>query len=205
MEEKNELRSKLHIPTDAKVLTYLGSIGGWYMMNEMFNFFRHLIQKDPSYHMLILTKDAPEEVLRAAREVDVSLKNLTVTYAARSQLPVFLSLSHSSIFFIRNTYSKMASSPTKHAELMGMGIPVICNDIGDTGNIIRQTGTGMLVDNFDDQSLDNAVSQVSNLESIFPEQIRKSALDLFDLRNGSKIYLSIYNRILKKPEQQEVS
>ena len=88
---------------------------------------------------------------------------------------------------------------------MGMGIPVICNDIGDTGNIIRQTGTGMLVDNFDDQSLDNAVSQVSNLESIFPEQIRKSALDLFDLRNGSKIYLSIYNRILKKPEQQEVS
>jgi hypothetical protein len=31
---------------------------------------------------------------------------------------------------------------------MGMGIPVICNDIGDTGNIVTGTKTGLVVKDF---------------------------------------------------------
>ena len=42
-------------------------------------------------------------------------------------------------------------------ELMGMGIPVICNDIGDTGKIVQQTGTGVLLDAFGENDFGKAI------------------------------------------------
>jgi len=41
-------------------------------------------------------------------------------------------LSNASLFFIKPVWSKKASSPTKLAELMGLGIPVFSNSgVGD--------------------------------------------------------------------------
>ena len=80
-----------------------------------------------------------------AAEIGIPGDRILITYSDRKRLPTFIALSNFSIFFIRNTFSKKASSPTKHAELMGMGIPIVCNDIGDTGNIIDSTGTGMVI------------------------------------------------------------
>jgi hypothetical protein len=50
-----------------------------------------------------------------------------------------ISLFDTSIFFIRPTYSKKASSPTKQGEIMAMGIPLICNyGVGDTDEIVKK-------------------------------------------------------------------
>ncbi|MEI9956314.1 MAG: hypothetical protein WDM90_08440 [Ferruginibacter sp.] len=47
-------------------------------------------------------------------------------------MPLLLSLSQFSVFFIKPCYSKQSSSPTKHGEIMAMGIPLITNSgVGD--------------------------------------------------------------------------
>jgi glycosyltransferase involved in cell wall biosynthesis len=199
-----ELRKQLAIPANAKVVTYLGSVGGWYMTREMFSFFKLLLDRDADYHMLILTKDDPGKVKEEASEIGVPADKITVSYSLRKDLPLFLSLSRCSIFFIRNSFSKMASSPTKHAELMGMGIPVICNDIGDTGFIIKQTGTGLLVNKFDENSLAEAVQNISQIECIAPEKIRQGSMDFFDLKSGVEKYLYLYLKI-EQPEKEKTS
>jgi glycosyltransferase involved in cell wall biosynthesis len=79
---------------------------------------------------------------------------------------------------------------------MGMGIPVICNDIGDTGNIIRQTGTGIVVNEFDDATLQQAAMQLPALEKIPRESIRSHAKKIFDLHEGAFLYEKLYNKIL---------
>ncbi|MGB3006815.1 MAG: hypothetical protein WBC06_09910, partial [Chitinophagaceae bacterium] len=117
-------------------------------------------------------------------------------FAHRNELPAYISLSDCSIFFIRPTFSKIASSPTKHAELMGMGIPVICNDIGDTGAIIRETKSGLLVKEFTDADYDRVIEKMDELLAIPKEKIRQAAFDYFDLEKGSAIYLSVYKKIL---------
>ena len=188
------LRSSLRIPQDAKVITYLGSVGGWYMTREMFSFFRLLHHQHPEYRLLILTKDDGEQVKKEAGAAGITVDNIIVEYSTRKQLPLYLALSDCSIFFIRNTFSKMASSPTKHAELMGMGIPVICNDIGDTGNIVHTTKTGIVTNDFSDSSLSVIVNQVKGLENINKEVIRNYAKDIFDLQAGIKKYLSAYKK-----------
>lgn len=200
--ESDELRKRLQIPDKARVVTYLGSVGGWYMTKEMFLFLKLLLQSNEHYHMLLLTKDDPVKVKAEATAIGVPANKITVTYSNRKDLPLYLSLSWSSIFFIRNSFSKIASSPTKHAELMGMGIPIICNDIGDTGFIIKQTGTGFLVNEFGEESLAQAIRNIEEIGMIDSETIRRCSIDFFDLKSGVQKYLQVYLRMLETAKEK---
>jgi glycosyltransferase involved in cell wall biosynthesis len=161
----------------------------------MLLFFKELLDVYPSYRMLVLTKDDPQELKDEAAALGVPGNKIIITYSDRKQLPLFIALSSFSIFFIRNTFSKMASSPTKHAELMGMGVPVVCNNIGDTGNIIESTGTGMVINKFDEGTLQTAVKDIERLEHLDKENIRRCAAEYFDLEAGAKKYLQLYNSL----------
>jgi glycosyltransferase involved in cell wall biosynthesis len=79
---------------------------------------------------------------------------------------------------------------------MGMGIPVICNDIGDTGNIINATGTGISVRAFSDDEYDKAVDRLPGLFAIPKTVIRQAAFEYFDLKKGAEKYAALYSGIL---------
>jgi len=193
------LKKQLGIPLTKKVITYLGSLGGWYMTDEMFAFYKRFLLKEPELVMLILTKDDPSSVWAEVEARGIKKESVFIRYANRNEVPHFLSLSDYSIFFIKPTFSKTASSPTKHAELMSMGIPVICNDIGDTGNIISESGTGVVVNNFSDEAYDQAIQQLLTNSIPSRSAIRKAAFAYFDLKKGSADYAKLYKRILNEP------
>ena len=79
---------------------------------------------------------------------------------------------------------------------MGMGIPVICNSIGDTEYIIRKTGAGLLINAFDDLTITTQLSNISIFEALPKEEIRKGAFEFFDLQNGILKYKELYRRVL---------
>jgi glycosyltransferase involved in cell wall biosynthesis len=196
VQRSDELKNKLGILPEKKIITYLGSIGGWYMTHEMFSFYKCLLLKHPEFVMLILTKDEKAKVINEAVTEGIPADKIFVCYAPREEVPAYLGMSCCSIFFIRPTFSKTASSPTKHAELMGMGIPVICNDIGDTGNIIETTRTGIIVNAFSDNDYNKAVERLPQLFAISKENIRKAAFEYFDLKRGAEKYAVLYSKIL---------
>jgi glycosyltransferase involved in cell wall biosynthesis len=152
--------------------------------------------KYPEFVMLILTKDEKTIVMEEAMKAGIATDKIFVTYAPREQVPSYLAISDCSIFFIRPTFSKTASSPTKHAELMGMGVPVICNDIGDTGHIIEATKTGINVKAFTDHDYDHAVNRLHDLLELPGEMIRNAAFEYFDLKKGTEKYAALYSKIL---------
>ncbi|HMK25841.1 MAG TPA: glycosyltransferase [Chitinophagaceae bacterium] len=195
-QRSDELRNELGILPGKKVIIYLGSIGGWYMTHEMFSFYKRLLLKHPDFVMLILTKDEKATVINEAASEGIPADKIFVRYAPREEVPAYLGISCCSIFFIRPTFSKTASSPTKHAELMGMGIPVICNNIGDTGNIIEATRTGIVVHAFSDNDYDKAVEELPQLLAIPKDVIRQAAFGYFDLKMGAKKYAALYSKIL---------
>lgn len=195
-EQKQILRRQLEIPSSSKVISYVGSFGGWYMTKEMFAFVKKLQALHPEYIFLFLTKDDAEKVKQAALQAGVLLDKLRVLYVTRAEMPAYIALSDCSLFFIRNTFSKTASSPTKHAELMGMGIPVICNTIGDTGYIIQKSKTGQLVETFDDDVFQKAINDLPTIERLDKDFIRQCGMDLFDLQIGIRQYSQLYQRII---------
>jgi glycosyltransferase involved in cell wall biosynthesis len=195
-EEIDNVRRSLKIPDSARIISYLGSVGGWYLTKEMFSFFKLLMMQAPEYMLLILTKDNAEKVRAEALHMGIPDHKVFITYSNRERLPQFMALSHCSIFFIKSSFSKMASSPTKHAELMGMGIPIVCNSIGDTGDIVKNTKTGIIVDTLDNNSFSEAISRIGEFEKMDREYIRDCGKKFFDLQAGVQKYLQEYDRIL---------
>ena len=75
-----------------------------------------------------------------------------------------------------------------------MGIPAICNAIGDTGHIVSSTQTGILIDQFDEAGYTKAIEQMAAF-NMPKELIRKTAFDYFNLESGIQKYLTVYKKI----------
>ena len=108
-QEVSKLRLELGLDSDDFVLSYLGSLGTWYMLNEMLDFFKVLKTKRPNAKFLFITPDEPEFVVNAAVVKGIDGKDIIVKRAKRNEVPIYCSLSNVSIFFILPKYSKRAS------------------------------------------------------------------------------------------------
>lgn len=193
--QKNTIREKLNISTNAKVLSYLGSLGGWYMTSEMLDFYLELKKTHPELIFLFITPDSAADVFAKAAARGIAENEVRVIQAGRNEVPGLLAISDWNIFFIRDAYSKKASSPTKQGEVMAMGIPLICNDIGDTGKIIKESGAGVLVTAFSEEGYKKACDELDRLTAA-PERIRESSCRYYDLSGGVEVYKKVYSEII---------
>ena len=189
------LKNELQIPSDAFVLTYLGSLGTWYMLTEMLEFFKTLSQSKPNAHFLFLTADEPSMVFDEAEKMGISKSQIRVKKASRKEVPLWASVGNASIFFIRPLFSKKASSPTKMGELMSLGMPLICNNqVGDVEQILRDGGNGIILNAFNTAAYEKAISELDEVLALNPQNSIDCAYKYYSLKNGIELYLSIYNR-----------
>ncbi|MFI5148958.1 MAG: glycosyltransferase [Bacteroidia bacterium] len=178
------------------VLSYLGSLGTWYKAEEMLSFYKILIRHYPNVKFLILTPDNPEIILTLARKLGLDPARLLIRSAVRSEVPAYLSLSVLSIFFIQPCYSKIASSPTKLAELLGMGIPVITNaGIGDMEEQIEASHAGLVIKSFTNEEYERAIDHIPQLLELDKQELRQAAENCFSLTLGSKRYSTVYQSL----------
>jgi len=198
-DEKKELRQQLGIGSEQKILSYLGSLGGWYLVAEMLDFFKVLKRTISDAKFLFITQDNKDRIIEIAKSRGMNEQDIVIHAASRKEIPALLSLGDWSIFFIKDAYSKKASSPTKQGEIMAMGVPVICNDIGDTGRIVNKYRVGVVVNTFTNGEYQKAIEQITSDIDISKSSIREGALDFFDLQTGVEKYLNIYrNKINDK-------
>ena len=192
---QHELKNKLGIKEDGKILSYLGSLGGWYLTDEMLEFFKVLKQSIPAAKFLFITHDNRESIVSKAEAKGIEATDILVEPATRQQVPLFLSLSNWSIFFIKDAYSKKASSPTKQGEIMAMGIPIVCNDIGDTGRIVNESGAGIVTPSFEIQDLKMTVEKIIKYNGYVNERLREAAFYYYNLTRGVQLYKVVYGKI----------
>jgi glycosyltransferase involved in cell wall biosynthesis len=197
-ESREKFKKQLGLQEDDFVVTYLGSIGGWYMTAEMMRLCKKLSEKIPKAKFLFISPHLHEYIAEIAEQYGVPREKIISVQAGRTEVPVLLSFSTYSVFFIKPCYSKLSSSPTKHGELMAMGIPVISNSgVGDVKEIIDDCRGGIVIHDFSDASLDRAAELVKN--STFDKSaIRKAASIVYSLDNAIKQYTGIYDAILSE-------
>ena len=182
----------LGIKEGAFVLCYLGSVGTWYMQDEMLAYFKVQLNSIPNSVFLWITKDDSSVILKEAEKLGVADK-IIVKSSERIDLPRLLSICDASIFFIKPLFSKKASSPTKQAELLGMGIPLICNsNVGDTKEILEKERVGLVVSDFNKAEYQNIVDSLSDIAKIDREHLRNVAIKHFSLKEGVNKYDEVY-------------
>ena len=191
------LRFQLGISPTNRVLSYIGSIGTWYMPHEMLDYYQTALEADPGLLFLIITRDNPKLIYTAASQKNIPLEKIIVKAGNRTEMPLLISLSDYSIFFILPVYSKIASSPTKQGEIMRLGIPIVCNDrIGDTTEIIEKYQAGSIIKVFNKADYQKT-SQYMVENKFDKKRIEEGALEFYDLEKGVVQYDRVYQTLLK--------
>lgn len=203
-ETKMRAKQELNIKDGDLVISYLGSLGGWYLTEEMLSFCEIILDKIPTSKFLFITPHSKETVLAAANKFNIPANNIIVQHAQRNEVPLLLSLSDYSIFFIKPCYSKQSSSPTKHGEIMAMGIPVITNSgVGDVADIVEKYESGIILQELSAQEFNNAARTISanfysgNLRTNRTET-RLAAIEYYNLEKAILKYIKMYDKILNR-------
>ncbi len=192
-EEKANSKKELGIIEDQFILGYVGSIGTWYMLTEMMDYFKILKKEKPNAIFLFVSGENPQKIKEQAKEKGIDTKDIIVKSVLHSEVPLHISLFDISIFFIRSTYSKKASSPTKQGEIMAMGIPLVCNaGVGDTDAIVKKYNAGKVIEEFSDEIYQLAINDSNSFSR---EDTINGAKDYFSLEEGVKRYLSVYKAV----------
>jgi glycosyltransferase involved in cell wall biosynthesis len=186
---------------DKFVLVYSGSIGGWYLNAEMADFFGALLKERPDAHFLWLTQGSREQVGQLMRARGLGREHYTVLSAAPTEVASYLSAADAAVAFIKPCFSKLASSPTKTAEYLGCGLPVVLNaGIGDSDVLATEEGVGALVAGFGAQDYARAAATIVGMAADRDETRRRNravAERLFDVRRtGLERYARLYEEVL---------
>ena len=199
-DDRDRRRNELGLQ-DRFVLVYSGSIDGWYLTASMADFFVTMRKRKRNLHFLWLTPTRHERVHELMGTRGLGESDYTVVASTPRDVPSYLSAGDAGMAFIKPCFSKLASSPTKYAEYLGCGLPLIINEgVGDSDVLIAREKVGALVRDFDEAEYVNAVSVIEGLAG-YPEQTRlrtrEVAERLFDVRRiGAERYGRLYRKVL---------
>jgi glycosyltransferase involved in cell wall biosynthesis len=200
---RESLRAELNL-TGRRVIVYLGSFGGWYMTDEMTQFLATAHEQDPNTFSMILTQSPRQLVVDRMSSLGIEAKDFLVTRVTPDEVPRFLGAADIAISFIKPCYSKQASSPTKIAEYLATGLPIVCNaGVGDLDKLIEENGVGALLREFTPEAYLKALNQIDVMrgDEKFAERLRGVARREFDLIDvGRTRYRRLYDRLVKRDQ-----
>ena len=196
---RESLREELKL-AGRRVIVYVGSFGGWYMTDEMTELMAQGHEHDPSTFSMILTQSPVQEVIERMKGLGVDSKDIFVGKVKPELVPNYLRAADIAVSFIKPCYSKQSSSPTKIAEYLASGLPVICNaGVGDLDKLMRDKRVGVLLQEFNKEAYRQALVEIDSLRSdeAATEHRRAIARQQFDLETvGRTGYVGIYSRML---------
>jgi glycosyltransferase involved in cell wall biosynthesis len=193
---KAALYTELGIQEGDFIISYLGSIGGWYLTDAMMEFCSVVADTIPQAKFLFISPHLHEVIAAAAKKYGIPAEKILVKHGKRHEVPALLSFSKYAVFFIKPCYSKMSSSPTKHGEIMAMGIPVITNSgVGDVQQIVERYHSGFVIDVLERQNYRHCADSLASAY-FDAKKIREGAADFYSLEKAIVKYRSVYEKAL---------
>lgn len=174
-------------------------LSGWFRLDWLAAFISAAAARDATAVFDIVTRDDPASV-RAALDPDGTLcARLTIGPRASADMPAAVAGHDVSVmFYAGGEVSELGRSPTRMAEVLATGIPVVANaGVGDVAQIVHDYRVGVLADGLDtmDQTLD--ALELLLEDSDLPMRCRTAAETVFSLDAGTQEYRALYAEILK--------
>ena len=198
LKKELNINDTLNIPNNSKIICYLGSIGGFYLMNKMINFFTKLKKKYPEYYFLIITN----HIQQANHEIHkIKKKNISDNIIVKSldydEVPLYLSKVNLSLFFLKETPARIGTFPIKFPEFLALGVPVICNsNVGDMDLYFKNNNIGKCIDINNNKNIDKVIDDIKNIENYSKNYIKNYANEKFSINLANKLYRKLYLNLL---------
>lgn len=179
-------------------LVYSGSLGMWYLLDEMVSVYARARQIEPDLRFLFLNRNEHGLIRRAWARAGLPPEDVEIRATDFGRVPSELGRAHVGIALLRRAPSKVGSSPIKIAEYLACGLPVVVNEgLGDSDDQVRRADAGHVVPSYDAPALAAAGAAVVTLirDGAASGRARSLAEDVFDVRAGASAYDGVYRRI----------
>ncbi|HKR22148.1 MAG TPA: glycosyltransferase, partial [Pyrinomonadaceae bacterium] len=180
-------------------IVYSGSLDGWYLTEQMADFFAAFIRQKPGAHLLWLTNGSHERIKELMHGRNIAADRFSVLSVPARVVPSYLAAADAGLSFIKRCVSKLASSPTKNGEYLACGLPLIINTgIGDSDALVNDWKAGVLLEEFNETEyarIGNLIEEMA-AEPQARQRARSVAEQLFDLQTvGAERYAALYERV----------
>lgn len=184
---------------DPFVLGYVGSVGTWYLLDEMLEVFKCVQRRDKSARMLIVNRGGHDMIRARLAAMGIADSDVELTAASHEEMPGQIARMSAAMALYAPSYSRIATAPTKLGEYLGCGIPCLGNaDVGDVADILDGGGVGVTIDGFSAAQLASAADRLMDLAAApdIQQRCRAVALEHFSLDEGVARYARLYRRFL---------
>jgi len=182
------------------VFVYLGSLGTWYDVDAIYDFFIRAKALIDNAYLLIITSQIGLAKAKMG-EKRLAFADISIINVEHSQIPGYLNRAKVGLAFYRPGYSRKGCSPVKAGEYLACGIPLVINQgIGDMDRIITDNKIGAVVSAFCDHEYCKAISTIKELFKeplVLRRRCRAVAEEYFSLSKGVDKYQQIYQRLLE--------
>lgn len=142
-EEIENARKKMKFNADDIILVYSGSTAGWQSFDLLQGFLQKIINKNKNIKVLFLSeKDKNVDQLKAEFP-----DKIFQTFVKHSEVSGILKSCDIGILIREKSVTNKVASPTKFAEYLSAGLPVIISEgIGDYTSFVKQNDCGWVLD-----------------------------------------------------------
>ena len=180
-------------------LGYLGSVGTWYLFDEVLECFRLIVARQPDARLLVVNRHEHDFIRARVDALGIAADRLELVAADHAQVPALIARMTVGAAIIKPVYSKIASAPTKLAEYLGCGVPCLGNSgVGDMEAVLEGERTGVALSDFSASDRFAAVERLFALldDPDLAPRCRGTAERLFSLDVGVAAYAKIYQELL---------
>jgi len=181
------------------VLGYVGSMGTWYLFDEVAACFAQLLRLQPEARFLIVNRGQHAHILERLTVAGIPDSAVELTAANHAEVPQQMARMDAGVFFIKPVFSKQASAPTKLAEFLGCGIPCLSNaGVGDMAEVLEGEQVGVVIKSFDTDLITVALQELLKLaeDSSTSARCVSAAQRHFSLDEGVESYSKIYSKLI---------
>lgn len=196
-------------PPVGRVYGCLGTVlSGWFRIDWLAGFLAVAARHDPEARFALTTRDDPARV-RALLGGDADLQaRISISPIPSDRVQEVLQGQRASVMFFTDGLSKLGSSPTRMAEILGCGLPVMANDgVGDVARIIRDYRVGVLAAGPAPAQMEAAWDALQTLlaDPDLAQRCRHAAAEVFSLASGTESYARLYAAVLKDDRKPDVA
>lgn len=190
---------------DELVIGCIGTVlSGWFCMDWLREFFNAVIRTCPMARFELISRDPAQEILRILNPSRDWQEKLVIKAAKPEDMPSIVRGHTASVmFYAGGNTSELGRSPTRMAEVLSCGRPVVASHgVGDVGEIIRKEHVGVLARGKSPIEMDNCVTELLDLlgDPKLSERCRRTAEKYFSLCSGTSMYRKLYESILLNAE-----
>jgi glycosyltransferase involved in cell wall biosynthesis len=178
------------------VYAYVGSLGGYYLTHETAELLAVARELDPRTFALVLTHGPSAPLAAELERRGFTRDDYRVIDAAPEEVPRYLRAADVGLAVMRPSFARRAMSPTKFAEYLAAGLPVIATaGIGDLDAHIAEGRVGALLPRHDRAAYIDALRAVEELRPL-AERCREMVRARYDLEGvGGAGYRRLYGGV----------